>query len=120
LGDVTVLPLAVGRVAPPAVVAVLDEVWDDPASLIVVSTDLSHYHDHVTASGLDRETAAAIVARRAEAITDDRACGADALRGLLVAARRRERPVELLDLRTSADTAGPPERVVGYGAFLVR
>jgi AmmeMemoRadiSam system protein B len=120
LGDVRILPLAVGPVTSDAVVAVLDEIWDDPATLIVVSTDLSHYHDHLTASAIDRETAAAIVARRADAVTDDRACGAHALRGLLVAASQRQRSVELLDLRTSADTAGPAERVVGYGAFLVR
>jgi AmmeMemoRadiSam system protein B len=119
LGDVPVLPLAVGRVGSDAVVAVLDEVWDDPATLVIISTDLSHYHDHRTASALDRETAAAVVAGRAEALTPERACGATALRGLVVIARRRNRPVELLDLRTSADTAGPADRVVGYGAFAV-
>ena len=52
-------------------------------------------------------------------MTPERACGAIALRGLLVVARQRNRPVELLDLRTSADTAGPADRVVGYGAFAV-
>jgi MEMO1 family protein len=119
LGEVPVLPLAVGLVGSHAVAAVLDAVWDDPATLVVVSTDLSHYHDHVTASALDRETAAAVVGGRADAIADERACGATALRGLVVAARQRNRPVELLDLRTSADTAGPAERVVGYGAFAV-
>jgi len=119
LGDVAVLPLAVGRGPADAVAAVLDDVWDEPATLIVVSTDLSHYHDHLTAAALDRETAAAIVARHAEAVTPERACGAVALRGLLVVARQRNRPVELLDLRTSADTAGPADRVVGYGAFAV-
>ena len=119
LGEVPVLPLAVGRAGRDAVAAVLDEVWDDPATLVVVSTDLSHYHDHVTASALDRETAAAVIDRRADAVTPDRACGATALAGLVVAARQRDRPVELLDLRTSADTAGPAGRVVGYGAFAV-
>jgi AmmeMemoRadiSam system protein B len=119
LGDVKILPLAVGQVRPDAVVAVLDELWDDPATLIVISTDLSHYHDQLTASAIDRETASAIVARRADAVTHDRACGADALRGLLVTARQRDCRVELLDLRTSADTAGPPDHVVGYGAFAV-
>jgi len=119
LGDVKVLPLAVGPVPRDAVVAVLDMVWDDPATLIVVSTDLSHYHAHLTASAIDRETAAAIVACRDSTVTPDRACGAHALRGVLVAARQRDRRVELLDLRTSADTAGPADRVVGYGAFVV-
>jgi AmmeMemoRadiSam system protein B len=119
LGDVPVLPLAVGRVPAGAVVVVLDDVWDDPATLVVVSTDLSHYHDHATASALDRETAAAVVAGRADAVTPDRACGATALRALVLAAGRHARRLELLDLRTSADTAGPADRVVGYGAFAV-
>jgi hypothetical protein len=108
--------VVVGRNGPPVLAAVLDALWGGAETSIVVSTDLSHYHDDATARALDQETAAAIVAR-AETIPPDRACGAAAVVGLLAAARRHDLAVRLLDLRTSADTAGDPSRVVGYGAF---
>jgi AmmeMemoRadiSam system protein B len=117
LGAVTVLPLAVGQVSPALVAEVLDRVWGGDETLIVVSTDLSHYHDHATATELDRRTAAAIVARRPDQLGRYDACGVVGVQGLLVAAERHQLDVELLDLRTSADTAGSPERVVGYGSF---
>lgn len=116
LGAVRVLPVLVGRDGPPALADVLDALWGDDDTRIVVSTDLSHYHDDATAKVLDRDTAATIVAR-GETIPPDRACGAAAVVGLLAAARRHDLTVRLLDLRTSADTAGDPARVVGYGAF---
>ncbi len=117
LGDVAVLPLAVGHVAAEDVALVLEEVWGGDETLIVVSSDLSHYHDHATATQLDRRTAAAIVSKRPERLGARDACGVLAVRGLLIAANRLHLDVELLDLRTSADTAGDPARVVGYGAF---
>ena len=117
LGDVAVLPLAVGRVAATKVATVLEQVWGGEETLVVVSTDLSHYHDHATATELDRRTAAAILERRPERLGPTDACGVLPLQGLLMVADRLGLDVELLDLRTSADTAGGPERVVGYGAF---
>ncbi len=117
LGDVAVLPLAVGQVDPGRVADVLERVWGGDETLIVVSTDLSHYHDHATATDLDRKTAAAIVARRPDRLQPYDACGLIPVQGLLLAAERHQLDVELLDLRTSADTAGGPDRVVGYGAF---
>lgn len=117
LGEVPVLPLAVGRVAPERVADALEQVWGGEETLVVVSTDLSHYHDHDTAVGLDRRTAAAIVDRRPDRLGPGDACGVVAVQGLLLVAARRGLGVELLDLRTSADTAGDPDRVVGYGAF---
>jgi AmmeMemoRadiSam system protein B len=119
LGAVMVLPLIVGAVPAEAVVAVLNDVWGGPETLIVVSTDLSHYHDHATAQALDRETTAAILARQPQAVGTDRACGVFALRGLLASAAERDLNIELVDLRTSGDTAGDRDRVVGYGAFAV-
>jgi AmmeMemoRadiSam system protein B len=119
LGDVMVLPLAVGQVAPGLVAEVLDRLWGGEETLVVVSTDLSHYHDHATATELDRRTADAVVARRPDRLGRDDACGVIPLQGLLLAADARGLGVELLDLRTSADTAGGPDRVVGYGAFAV-
>jgi AmmeMemoRadiSam system protein B len=117
LGDVAVLPLAVGPVPAGTVAAVLRRVWGGEETLVVVSTDLSHYHDHATATELDRRTAAAIVDRRQERLGTHDACGVVAVKGLLIEADRRGLGVELLDLRTSADTAGDSARVVGYGAF---
>ena len=117
LGDVAVLPLVVGLASADDVAGVLDALWGGDETLVVVSTDLSHYLDHDTATRVDRDTAAAVVARRVTAIGPDVACGAYPLRGLLVAAGRRGLEVELLDLRNSGDTAGPRDRVVGYGAF---
>lgn len=119
LGRFTLLPLAVGDAGPDEVAEVLDAVWGGPETLVVVSTDLSHYLDYETASARDRRTASAIVAADAARIGDDDACGARPVRGLLVAARRRGLSVRLLDLRSSGDTAGDRSRVVGYGAFAI-
>jgi AmmeMemoRadiSam system protein B len=118
-GHFTIVPIAVG-LAEPAEVADLLQLLDTVLpGLVVVSTDLSHYHDAVTADQLDRRTAAAVLARDVEAIGVDDACGVWALRGLLEHARRRDHAVRQLDLRNSADTAGDPARAVGYGCFAV-
>lgn len=117
LGDVVVLPLVVGQVDPERVAEVLERVWGGEETLVVVSTDLSHYLDHATATQVDRRTAEAVVARRPDRLGRYDACGLIPLQGLLLAAERHGLDVELLDLRTSADTAGGPDRVVGYGAF---
>jgi MEMO1 family protein len=116
LGRVLVLPLLVGPGGSTVLADVLDDLWGGDETRIVVTTDLSHYHDDATAKTIDRETADAIVARTAQ-LQPDRACGASAVLGLLEVARRHDLAVRLLDLRTSADTAGDPDRVVGYGAF---
>jgi AmmeMemoRadiSam system protein B len=119
LGDATVLPLVVGRAPMEMVAAVLDALWGGPETLIVISTDLSHYHDYATAKRLDRATADAVEAGRPDMIDDLDACGAYPLRGLLHAAGRRYGRATVIDLRNSGDTAGPRDRVVGYGAFAV-
>ncbi len=113
------LPVVVGWVPTHDVVGLLDAVWGGEETLVVISTDLSHYHDHATATRLDQRTAAAIVAADGAAVGPEDACGAYPLRGLLARAARNGDPIELLDRRTSADTAGDPDRVVGYGAFAV-
>jgi AmmeMemoRadiSam system protein B len=117
LDDFTLLPLVVGDATTDEVARTLDRCWGGAETLIVISTDLSHYHDHDRAVRLDRATAAEILASNPEGITDVDACGARPLRGLLAVARTRDLAVEQLDLRTSGDTAGDRERVVGYGAF---
>jgi hypothetical protein len=119
LTDFTVLPLVVGRAPAETVAAVINAVWDEPDTLVIVSTDLSHYLSHDVASRRDRATAAAVVDGALDHIAPDDACGAYPLRGLLAAARARGLEVVLLDLRNSGDTAGPRDRVVGYAAFAV-
>ena len=114
--DVPILPVAVG-VAEVGWVADLLSALLGSGAFLIVSTDLSHYHANATAKALDRQTAAAITARDPDGIGPDDACGIFALRGTLEWARRGDLAVSLLDLRTSADTAGDPSRVVGYGAF---
>ena len=84
----------------------LERLWGGEETLIVVSTDLSHYRDYATAAALDRATADAIVALDVDGIAAGDACGRNPLRGLLLAARRRGLAVAELDLRSSGDTAG--------------
>ncbi len=115
----SVLPVVVGRAPTDHVARLLERLWGGTETLIVVSTDLSHYHDRRTANRLDARTASAIVERADTQVDPSDACGAFPLRGLLAAARHHDLDVHLLDLRTSADTAGDPGRVVGYGAFAV-
>lgn len=108
-----VAPVAVGPAAETAelVTALAAE------ALIVVSTDLSHYHDDATARRLDRRTADAVLALDAASIGDSDACGAQALRGLVLHARRAGWTCTELDLRTSGEALGDTASVVGYGAF---
>jgi AmmeMemoRadiSam system protein B len=112
----TVLPLVVGDVTPEEVAEVLDALWGGEETLIVVSSDLSHYLTYDRAKALDRATADAIVALRGP-IGHEQACGGTPVSGLLVCARRHNLNCRLLDLRNSGDTAGDRSRVVGYGAF---
>ncbi len=112
-----ILPIAVGVAEPRSVADLIAALL--PHAFVVVSTDLSHYHDRATAERLDRRTAEAVLAREPDAIGAEDACGSFVLRGLVELARREGLIVRLLDLRTSADTAGDPRRVVGYGAFVV-
>lgn len=117
LSDFSLIPIAVGAATPEEVAAVIDALWTDPDTLVVVSTDLSHYHPYLEAVERDARTSTAIVGLRSQDIGDRDACGARPLRGLLHAAARRRLTVEQLDLRNSGDTAGDRTRVVGYGAF---
>jgi hypothetical protein len=119
LDDFTLLPLVVGRADPEEVAEVIESCWSQSGTVVVVSTDLSHFHRYTDAVRLDARTAAAIVAGRADAIGTADACGAQPLRGLLIAGGRQSFDVERIDLRNSGDTTGDRQRVVGYGAFAV-
>jgi len=113
----TLVPLAAGDAEPQEVAAVLDALWGGSETLIVISTDLSHYHDYATARRLDAATTRAIETLRPEGLDEESACGRVGVRGLLVAARRHGLTPRTLDLRSSGDAAGPRDRVVGYGAY---
>lgn len=116
LGEFTLLPVVVGSASGESVAELLERVWTDPETLVVVSSDLSHFLAYDQAARLDADTANRVIDLRAD-LTGERACGAIPINGLLIAARRRSLSGKLLDLRNSGDTAGDRSRVVGYGAF---
>lgn len=117
LGDFSLVPLAVGDATPEEVSQVLDALWNGPETRFVISSDLSHYYDFQTARRLDRATAKAIEALKPAGIGEEGACGRIPIRGLLHSARRHGLRGRTVDLRNSGDTAGPRDKVVGYGAF---
>jgi AmmeMemoRadiSam system protein B len=114
----SLVPLAVGDATAQQVDEVLEELWGGPETLIVVSSDLSHYYDYTTARRLDAETTRAIESLEPEALGPESACGRVPARGLLVAARRHGLRARTVDLRNSGDTAGPRDQVVGYGSYV--
>lgn len=116
LGEFTLLPLVVGDAEAHAVAEVLERLWGGDETLLVVSSDLSHYLDYASANQIDRDTCARILALEA-GIDWDQACGATPVNGLLLAARRHGLQAQLLARCNSGDTAGDRRRVVGYAAF---
>jgi AmmeMemoRadiSam system protein B len=98
------------------VAEVLETVWGGEETLIVISSDLSHYLPYATAQGMDSETAQSIL-KLQQPIAHDHACGGTPISGLIIAARHHNLTPHLLDLRNSGDTAGSHDRVVGYAAF---
>jgi MEMO1 family protein len=119
LDDFRLIPLVVGEASPPEVAEVLEKLWGGSETLIVISSDLSHYLDYTSACALDQQTSAAIEALRYEDIDAMQACGAHPLKGLLYLARQRGLHIKTVDLRNSGDTAGNKDRVVGYGAYVL-
>ena len=117
--EFSVLPVVIGEMPTRAAADLVGALWGGADTLVVVSTDLSHYLDDAAARAADRTTSDSITSLRPEAIGDKAACGYRALRGLVEHARRGGLAVELLALATSADTSGDRSRVVGYGAFAV-
>ncbi len=118
LKDFSIVPLLAGSVTPEEVSAALDAVWGGPETRIVISSDLSHYFEYREAQRWDYETAEAIEALAPESMKRGSACGGIPIKGLLLCARRHQLRARTLDLRNSGDTAGPRDRVVGYGAFV--
>jgi AmmeMemoRadiSam system protein B len=118
LNDFKLLPLVVGDADEREVADVLERVWGGDETLIVVSSDLSHYHNYATARQMDRATSIAIEHLQPEQIHYDMACGRNPVNGLLYLARAKGLHAKTLDLRNSGDTAGSKDRVVGYGAYV--
>ena len=119
LEEFGLLPLVVGDADPEEVREVIEVFWNGEETLVVVSSDLSHYHDYDTARRIDQETSRSIEEKQAERLRSDLACGYIPIQGLLLAARRRDLRVMKVDLRNSGDTAGSRDQVVGYGAYIV-
>ena len=118
LGDFTVIPLVVGEASSEQVGEVLEKLWGGPETLIVISSDLSHYQDYQTAQKMDKLTSQAIDKLRPEDIHYEQACGRNPVKGLFHVARTRGLQAKTVDLRNSGDTAGPKNQVVGYGAYV--
>jgi len=116
LGEFQLVPLALGDASPEDVAGVLDVLWGDDETLIVISSDLSHYLPYQQAQQVDRITADNILAKQWP-ISHEQACGATPINGLLATSDRHGLTAHLLDLRNSGDTAGDKQQVVGYGAF---
>ena len=112
------VPLVVGDASLQEVAQALHELWGGPGTLIVASSDLSHYHRYETARHLDSATAAAIEGGDWTKLGPNQACGYLSVAGLLIEAKRRGLKAQRLALCNSGDTAGPRDRVVGYGAWM--
>lgn len=118
LGHFQLVPLVVGDAAPHHVAQVIDALWGDQETVIVVSSDLSHYLPYRKARHKDAGTQRLIEARQ-PVLTGDQACGCRPLNGLLTVLRQRRLDIETVAVLNSGDTAGDHKRVVGYGAWAV-
>jgi len=118
LSDFTLVPIVVGQCDAERVAKVIDTLWGDKETLIVVSTDLSHFLNYTEAQKIDSETSQRILAK-ATTISGHEACGANAINGFMRAANTEPLAIETINICNSGDTAGDKSRVVGYGAFVV-
>jgi len=118
LDSFAIVPLVVGHATPEQVSEALEKVWGGRETLIVISSDLSHYSDYEAAQVLDNAASRAIEELRYADLAEGQACGRTPIQGLLLQARQRQMQARTVDLRSSGDTAGPADRVVGYGAYV--
>lgn len=116
LGDFKLVPFAVGFGSGEEVAVVMDRLWGGDETLVLVSSDLSHYHRYSEAVEIDRDTAQSVLGMSPR-LDHEQACGATPINGLLQCAAKRGLTPTLLDLRNSGDTAGDKSRVVGYASF---
>lgn len=118
LAEFRLAPVVVGRCPAESVAAIIDAAWGGPETLIVISSDLSHYHPYDEARQIDAKTSSRIVANATD-LGGHEACGAHAINGLMATRGRREFKVDAIDTRNSGDTSGTRDRVVGYGSFVL-
>jgi len=119
LDSFEIVPIVAGEASPEQVSQVLDTLWGGDETLIVISSDLSHYHDYATAQQMDKSTSRAIEQLQYEQLASESACGKVPVSGLLNLARKKSLSVTTIDLRNSGDTAGDKANVVGYGAYVI-
>ena len=119
LDDFKLVPIVAGDATPDQVSQVIKALWGGDETLIVISSDLSHYHDYATAQELDKVTSQLIENLQYESLASESACGKVPVSGLLKLAREKSLSVKTIDLRNSGDTAGDKRRVVGYGAYVI-
>ena len=117
LNEFELIPAVVGEISPDSLSGLLENLLEDPQNLLLLSTDLSHFHSYSEAQAIDQKTAEAIESFEDEKILPEQACGAHPLRGLLRHARIQGWKIQRLGLCNSGDTAGSKDRVVGYGAW---
>lgn len=116
LGEFALAPFAVGMASVAEVAEVIERLWGGPETLVVISTDMSHYHSYEQARAIDGATIERIAAFATD-IHHEEACGATPLNGLLFISRNKSLSLKLLSACNSGDTAGGKGRVVGYSAF---
>ncbi|NQV16019.1 AmmeMemoRadiSam system protein B [bacterium] len=117
LDKFSLIPLVVGDATEIEVAAVIEHLWGDDETLIVISSDLSHFHNYDKAVRVDTETAEIIESFRGMDLSERSACGRIPISGILLVARKKKMNIQRFDLRNSGDTAGDRQRVVGYGAW---
>ncbi|HEY5810902.1 MAG TPA: AmmeMemoRadiSam system protein B [Povalibacter sp.] len=118
LSEFVLLPLVAGDATPEHVGSVLDRVWGDRETLVLISSDLSHYHSYETALRIDAATSD-LIRQLSPTLSGEQACGSVCINGLLFLAKQRRMQLHELSRMNSGDTAGDRRRVVGYGAFAV-
>ncbi|WP_333873928.1 AmmeMemoRadiSam system protein B [Methylobacter sp.] len=119
LDNFKIVPIVAGEASSEQVSQVLDALWGGDETLIVISSDLSHYHDYATAQQMDKSTSQVIEQLEYDRLTSESACGKVPVSGLLKLAQKKSLSVTNIDLRNSGDTAGDKSRVVGYGAYVI-
>jgi AmmeMemoRadiSam system protein B len=121
LKQFTLIPIVCGDATAEQVCTVIEQFWSQPETLIVISSDLSHFHDYETAKKKDKTTSEFIEQLKYEELDGYSACGYIPISGLLALARKKNLHIKTIDLKNSADTAGIGEKisVVGYGTYVI-
>ncbi len=117
LDSFSLIPFVVGDATPAQVASVIEHLWGTDECLVVISTDLSHFHNYEEAVRLDRITASYIESKQGDQLEESSACGRIPMGGLLQIAQEKQMTIKRLDLRNSGDTAGRKDQVVGYGSW---